>query len=545
MFNIRFKKLLLFSIIGIILLSVSSVSAVSDLSPETSDVNDDLASTVDIYDSSSALQGDSIDLSNNQGSLCNVLPIADSNGNVLATADDELIGNDSAEERDDSGDEEEPVNTSILDKNSNHTFIYGNNYALQLVDNESNPLPYQDIIFTISNGASSYEVSQISDENGYVRLPLKYKGGIWNISAVFEGNEGYNGSSFNASVSIYEKTSVVMPSYSFRGSSITIRFKTSTGEYLANVKFTFIVDGVKYTKYTDSKGVFTFALPNKQYCVMNISFGGSGYNLPCEKSIKMPVYVKTNIKNNNLYVLKGKKFAVTLKNQYGSKLKYKIVQLTICGKTYTAKTNKKGIAYFKIKVSGGLHDVKYSYLGSSYYYKSSGGVALTVIDISKQRKNGLNQKGSSIRAYLIGKGRCKVTASIRKLAKKLTKGYSSKLDKAGIIMHYVADQIYYDYYANSRKGAHKTLKSKYGNCCDQASLVIALCRAAKIPARYAHAQGCTFNSGFRSGHVWAQIKVGKMWYVADPTSYRNYLGKVNNWNTKSYYSLHKYAYIPF
>ena len=103
------------SVIGIILLSVSSVSAVSDLSPETSDVNDDLASTVDIYDSSSALQGDSIDLSNNQGSLCNVLPIADSNGNVLATADDELIGNDSAEEGDDSGDEEEPVNTSILD----------------------------------------------------------------------------------------------------------------------------------------------------------------------------------------------------------------------------------------------------------------------------------------------------------------------------------------------------------------------------------------------------------------------------------------------
>ena len=482
MLNIRFKKLLLFSIIGIILLSVSSVSAVSDLSPETSDVNDDLASTVDIYDSSSTLQGDSIDLSNNQGSLCNVLPIADSNGNVLATADDELIGNDSAEEGDDSGDEEEPVNTSILDKNSNHTFIYGNNYALQLVDNESNPLPYQDIIFTISNGASSYEVSQISDENGYVRLPLKYKGGIWNISAVFEGNEGYNGSSFNASVSIYEKTSVVMPSYSFRGSSIAIRFKTSAGDYLANAKFTFIVDGVKYTKRTDSKGVFTFALPNKQYCVMNISFGGSGYDLPCEKSIKMPVYVKTKIKNNNLYVLKGKKFAVTLKNQYGSKLKYKIVQLTICGKTYTAKTNKKGIAYFKIKVSGGLHDVEYSYLGSSYYYKSSGGVVLTVIDISKQRKNGLNQKGSSIRAYLIGKGRCKVTASIRKLAKKLTKGYSSKLDKAGIIMHYVADQIYYDYYANSRKGAHKTLKSKYGNCCDQASLVINMETAATRPA---------------------------------------------------------------
>ena len=533
MFKIKFSKLILFSIIGVILLSVSSVSAISDdFSAMDSDIDDDAASIMDSIDLSSSLDGGSIDLSDRMDS------------NALATDNDEIIGDDSTSEDDDSEDEE-LINTSLVDKNSNHTFIYGNDYVLQLVDNESNPLSNEEIHFIISNGTSSYESSQLSDENGYVRLPLKYKGGIWIISALFDGDDNHNGSSFNASVEIYEKVTVVMPSYSFRGSSITIRFKTSSGDYLANAKFTFIVDGVKYTRYTDSKGVFTFALPNKQYCVMNISFGGSGYNLPGDKSIKMPVYVKTKIKNNNLYVLKGKKFAITLKNQYGSKLKYKTVKFTIGGKTYTAKTNKKGIAYLKIKVSGGRHTVEYKYLGSSYYYKSSSSVVLTVIDASKHRKNGLNQKGSSRKAYLVGKGRCKVTASIRKLAKKLTKGYSSKLDKAGIIMDYVANEIYYDYYANSRKGAHKTLKSKYGNCCDQASLVIALCRASNIPARYAHAQGCTFNSGLRTGHVWAQIKVGKMWYVADPTSYRNYLGKVNNWNTKSYYSLHKYAYIPF
>lgn len=514
-------------------MSVSSVSAVSDDLPAIDlEWGDDALCPIESDDLSSSMPEDSF------SSSC------DSNGNGLAADNEGLIGDDSTGDEDDE-DEEMPVETSLLDKNYNHTFVYGNNYVLQLVDNESNPLPNEEIHFTISNGASSYEVSQTCDASGYVRLPLKYKGGIWNISAVFNGNDLYNGSSFNATVSIYEKVSVVMPSYSFRGSSITIRFKSSTGDYLSNVKFTFIVDGVKHTRYTDSKGVFTFALPDKQYCVMNISFGGSSYYLSADKYIKMPVYVKTKIKNNNLYVLKGKKFAVTLKNQYGSKLKYKIVQLTIAGKTYTAKTNKKGIAYFKIKASGGQHTVQYSYLGSSYYYKSSGSVLLTVIDISKQRKNGLNQKGSSMNAYLIGAGRCKVTSAIKKLAKKLTKGYSSKLDKAGIIMYYVADNIYYEGYANSRKGAHKTLKSKYGNCCDQASLVIALCRASKIPARYAHAQGCTFKSGLRTGHVWAQIKVGNMWYVADPTSYKNYLGKVNNWNTKSYYSLHKYAYIPF
>ena len=107
------------------------------------------------------------------------------------------------------------------------------------------------------------------------------------------------------------------------------------------------------------------------------------------------------------------------------------------------------------------------------------------------------------------------------------------------------DDIEYSYYADSKKDASGTLSSGSANCCDQANLVVALCRAAGIPARYSHAQGCTFSSGLVTGHVWAQILIGDTWYAADATSSRNKLGDINNWNTNSYNTLKQYALIPF
>ena len=147
--------------------------------------------------------------------------------------------------------------------------------------------------------------------------------------------------------------------------------------------------------------------------------------------------------------------------------------------------------------------------------------------------------------YLSGGGYAKVTKSIKKKSRKITRKYSTKLEKATAIFNYVRDTLGYSYYANSRKGASKTLKTKFGNCCDHTNLIVALCRASKIPARYAHAQGCRFSDGSVEGHVWAQIYVGGRWYSADGTSYRNSLGHVSNWNTKSYNRLHIYRSIPF
>ena len=105
--------------------------------------------------------------------------------------------------------------------------------------------------------------------------------------------------------------------------------------------------------------------------------------------------------------------------------------------------------------------------------------------------------------------------------------------KASAIYNYVRDSISYSFYYDTKHGAVGTLSAKSGNCVDQAHLVIALYRSAGLPARYVHGT-CTFSSGSTYGHVWAQVLLGDVWTVSDPTSTRNSLGKVANWNTNSY-----------
>ncbi len=166
---------------------------------------------------------------------------------------------------------------------------------------------------------------------------------------------------------------------------------------------------------------------------------------------------------------------------------------------------------------------------------------------SSDFKKGLNEKNtvSDLSQYLKAGGHCALNQAIKNKAASLTKGLTTTAAKANAIFNYVRDGIEYSYYADSKKDASGTLSSGSANCCDQANLVVALCRAAGIPARYSHAQGCTFSSGLVTGHVWAQILIGDTWYAADATSSRNKLGDINNWNTNSYNTLKQYALIPF
>ena len=168
---------------------------------------------------------------------------------------------------------------------------------------------------------------------------------------------------------------------------------------------------------------------------------------------------------------------------------------------------------------------------------------------SSQYKKGLNEKenlnDTEIASYAKASGHDALNDAIKKLAAQLVSGKSSLWAKATAIFNYVRDNISYSYYANSLKSASGTLSSKSGNCCDQANLIVALCRAANMTARFSHAQGCRFNSGLVTGHVWAQIYVDGIWYSADATSTRNSLGNIQNWNTNSFNTLKQYVHLPF
>ena len=155
-------------------------------------------------------------------------------------------------------------------------------------------------------------------------------------------------------------------------------------------------------------------------------------------------------------------------------------------------------------------------------------------------------KGESLKKYLSSTTNCQVqNANIKKLAKSLTKNCKNNLQKAKKIFNWVRDNIAYEKYPNTRKGAAKLLVSKKGNCVDQAHLTVALARSAGIPARYVNANNCKFSTGYTSGHVWAEFLIEDTWVTGDTTSCRNSFGIVKNWNIKNYKLLGKYSSISF
>ena len=144
--------------------------------------------------------------------------------------------------------------------------------------------------------------------------------------------------------------------------------------------------------------------------------------------------------------------------------------------------------------------------------------------------------------YLKATANCQVTNATLKAVGKTAIGSATTLRKAAQnLVNYLNGKTGYDYYYDTQKGALKTWNSKYGNCCDLAHLVNACARSQGIPARYVHAY-CSFQSGLKCGHVYAELWTGSKWEIADIVSDSNYLGYKTSSNISVY---NRYAELPF
>lgn len=162
---------------------------------------------------------------------------------------------------------------------------------------------------------------------------------------------------------------------------------------------------------------------------------------------------------------------------------------------------------------------------------------------------GINEhnKEKDIKKYIAEtNNKSHINILIKNKARELIRGLNSPLEKARAIFNFVRYNIGYEKYYSTKYGAAKTLTLKKGNCSDQTNLLVALCRAAKIPVRYVHGQRCFFTySKTYAGHVWGQILIGNIWYAADTTSKGNELGFIKNWNYKNFNDLKYYVTLPF
>ena len=396
------------------------------------------------------------------------------------------------------------------------------------------------IINIILNGKTYHEKTNTKGI-AYFKLP-SLKKGTYTIKYEYVGNAHLKASSASSKLSVISSkdSKLSVKSTTTFGQGANTEFKLSVKSDsipVINEKVIFSVNKKSYTKTTNSKGIAS--LP--------IDLGIGSYTIKCSvksdnlnknsASYNIKVVKRTNTtltwKSGSSFT-EAPTFKVLLKTKNEKAISGETVKLTINSKKYFATTTSKGYATFKTNACFGRYDVSVEYSGSNKYIPSStsSSVHISTNDLAK----GINEKNSisNLTAYLQSSKNCEVgNSKIKSLVNSLTNGLTSEFDKANAIFNYVKNTIKYNFYYNTKFGSIETLNNKKGNCVDHTHLLVAMFRTAGIASQYVHGK-CTFTSGNTYGHVWAQVLIDGTWVAADATSAKNSLGKISNWNTKTY-----------
>jgi len=110
-----------------------------------------------------------------------------------------------------------------------------------------------------------------------------------------------------------------------------------------------------------------------------------------------------------------------------------------------------------------------------------------------------------------------------------------------LTFYYVRDELDYENYYNTRRGAVKTNKDKKGNCCDLAHLLNALLRAQSIPAMYRHVLAIFSNT--ITGHVYTRAYENGEYVALDASNNRNGYNNIVSWKLSKVYN--NYRELPF
>lgn len=389
----------------------------------------------------------------------------------------------------------------------------------------------------------------------YINLPSLQKG-LYSVQYYFIGDKYFNSVLVPDFITIFDNTDTKLSVKSTTrfghgaGTPLKIYYSTKDGVPLIKRSITVSVNGMDYGLATDDKGFAYLPINlNVGEYVVNYKSTGDSIFKSSNGSCKIEVFnrfaSKITWKSGNSFKDSSQTFKVLLTDSNGHPISNQKVKLTIDGETYVAVTSSGGYATFKTSVALGKYKISFKFEGNNDYLSCANSKHVKV-KLSKF-KNGINQKNtlSKLKVFLKSSKHCKVgNGKIKKLVKHLTKGLTSKIDKAKAIFNYVRDNLDYSYYYDTKYGAVTTLKLKKGNCVDHSHLLVAMFRTAGLKARYVHGT-CKFSDGDFTGHVWTQVLIGKNWICADAISYKNSLGKIANWDTK-HYTLHaKYSSLPF
>ena len=270
-------------------------------------------------------------------------------------------------------------------------FTYGEDKYLivTLKDKYGNPLANE----TVSVKLTIKKMTGVTDDNGQARFLMDLAPKSYVAAISFAGNETHLSSSSSSNIVVNQingKISTEITGYDLtsvynEGKYITVTLKDNYGNLMGNRPLTINFNGKTMTYKTDGRGqvkLSTASLVPNTY-VAKVSFAGDSKYDDSSFTVNLVVKKATPYlfaSKKKLKVKSAKKFRVTLKTNKNVAMKKVKISLKVKGKTYTAKTNKKGQAIFKLTklTKKGTYKAVITYKGNNCYNKVTKKVKITI-----------------------------------------------------------------------------------------------------------------------------------------------------------------------
>lgn len=274
-----------------------------------------------------------------------------------------------------STDEAQDYKNASFSVDDGENYIKKTYFEVTLLDENATPMADRDICFTIKNSTFSNR----TDENGTARLNLTVSKGYHLISYRFN-DTGYNeieGSKRIFVITTPVSTLTCKHAQAYANLKNVYEFKLKVGKLaLANRTIIFKINGKKFKRTTDASGKvkLRFKLPLGKYKLKYYYLGEKNINASSGKEKIKVIRIPTSIKRANNIVYKdgiSAPFKVKLTDKNGKALSGQKISFTLNKRTYTVKTNSKGVASLSVNLAEGSYSLKASFKNTDTYAKSS------------------------------------------------------------------------------------------------------------------------------------------------------------------------------
>ncbi len=256
------------------------------------------------------------------------------------------------------------VVSSLSGSNMNKYYGYVSAYTVTFYKN-TGPLVNTKVSFIVAG--KTY--TKTTNSNGVASLDVNLAPGNYSITAVnpFSGEKLTNKivvKKDTTKISHGSSSTYILPNHKY---TFTVTLKSKSGVLISGKKVTFTYNNKEVTTTTNANGKATITIPVLSKGTYSIRYAFDEDIFYYGSSASGKLYVKdstTKLTGSDLKMKysDGSKFSVTLKNSNNKALANKNVKLTLNGKTYTVKTNTKGVAYLNVgALKPATYTVKYVY----------------------------------------------------------------------------------------------------------------------------------------------------------------------------------------